>query len=120
MGLLEVKIPDWRILSQKYLNEAMLHGYVEECNSGLQVTQAGRQELASLREEGFNPGQWIFVEQRMEEKLLVNCPQCGQENVGQWYTREFVCTGCEAVITYRECTSIERIPFNVVSHNGEG
>lgn len=111
LGQLPVKIPDWELISRKYLNETMLHGYVEERDGCLHITGAGRKELSALQKQGFNAGQWIFVEQRMQEKLLAICPQCGQPNVGQWYTREFVCTGCHAAVTYRECTSIERIPL---------
>ncbi len=106
---LPVKIPDWEIISRKYLNETMLHGYAEERDGLLHVTGAGKKELSALYKEGFNAGQWVFVEQRMQEKLLAICPRCGQPNVGQWYTREFTCTGCKAVVTYRECFSIERI-----------
>ncbi len=112
LGQLPVNIPDWEIISRKYLNETMLHGYVVERDNLLYLTESGEKELFALRAEGFNAGQWIFVEQRMQEKLVATCPLCGTRNVGQWYTREFVCNGCKAAVTYRECNSIERIPLN--------
>lgn len=109
-GLMNIplEIPGWRVLCRSYANEALMNRYLMEHNGVLKITEKGRDELALMTEQGFNAGQWIFVEQRMQEHLVVTCPRCGCENNAQWYQETFSCTGCAAVISFKECDSIER------------
>lgn len=108
LSSLGIEIPGWEVFCRSYVNEALMNGYLMENNSKLQLTEKGAGELGRMMANGFNSGQWIFVEQRMQELLLVTCPKCGHENRGQWYRDSFTCAACSAGITFKECDSIER------------
>ncbi len=105
---LPLDIQDWKILGKSCFDDALLNGYIEENQGILSLTEKGTLELSQMIENGFNAGQWIFVEQRMLEYLLVVCPKCGTENTAQWYWSSFLCSGCKESSTFKQCDSIVR------------
>jgi len=104
----DMNLPGWHVLAKSHLNEAMMRGFFTLNGDILEVTEQGELELASMIERGFDPEHWIFVEQRLHENLLVNCPHCKAENVAHWYWTNFSCSSCGRDIMFKNCGAVLR------------
>ena len=104
----DMNLPGWQVLAKSHINEALMRGFFTRNGDILEVTEQGELELVSMREKGFDPGHWIFVEQRLHENLLVNCPHCKAENVAHWYWTNFFCSSCGRDIMFKNCGAVLR------------
>jgi peptidoglycan/xylan/chitin deacetylase (PgdA/CDA1 family) len=110
----DMNLPGWHVLAKSHLNEALMHGFFTRNGDILEVTEQGELELVSMKEKGFDPGHWIFVEQRLHENLLVNCPHCKAENVVHWYWTNFFCSSCGHDTMFKNCGTVLRTHHSLV------
>ena len=103
---LTADIPGWQVLAMSYIKEAIMHNYLRIDRDRLVITSKGRQELDSLKANGYDSKQWLFVEERLHEILHVTCPQCGYENSTHWYWTSFTCGKCNREIELYDCRDI--------------
>ena len=99
-------IPGWQVLAMSYIKEAIMHNYVRIDHDRLIITPKGLQELESLKAEGFDSNQWLFIEERLHEVLHVPCPHCNYENSTHWYWTSFTCRKCNREVELRNCSDI--------------
>lgn len=95
---------EWKSLALKYLHEVCLLGYAEIDDRTVMLTEKGVAMLESACQERFDPEFWSFIEMRLHESLLVQCPECGEENHTHFFWGTYECSGCSAHKTLSEST----------------
>ena len=103
-----MNLPGWQVLAKSHIDEALMRGFFTRNGDILEVTEQGELELVSMKEKGFDPEHWIFIEQRLHENLLVNCPHCKAENVAHWYWSNFFCSSCGRDVMFKNCGAVLR------------
>jgi uncharacterized lipoprotein YddW (UPF0748 family)/peptidoglycan/xylan/chitin deacetylase (PgdA/CDA1 family) len=89
-------VPGWSILGGRYLEEAGLLRYAYLGLGEIYLSEQGANELKRGRANGFDRDRWEFVERRLHEVLMVECPHCGEATVSQWYWTDFTCRQCKS------------------------
>lgn len=101
-------ISGWKILGQRYMEEACRLGYVRIENRKAALTNEGREMLRQTREEGYDRELWEFMELRLHETLTASCPACGTDNATHWFWEGFDCSRCGTDVLLVNCTRVER------------
>jgi hypothetical protein len=97
----------WKDLGQRYFEEAVILGYINRNNGSTTITELGKQMLVQTRSEGYDKHKWDFVEMRLHETLVADCPLCGRSNITHWYWSDFECSGCRKKISIQDCFKVE-------------
>jgi peptidoglycan/xylan/chitin deacetylase (PgdA/CDA1 family) len=85
---------EWKALALKYFHEACLLGYASIEDRSVALTLSGRMTLLKAREAGYDRSLWVFVERRLHETVVADCPHCGRENLTHFFWDTYECTGC--------------------------
>jgi hypothetical protein len=105
----------WKDLAHRYFEEAVILGYINRNNGSTAITELGKQKLAQARSEGYDKQKWDFVEMRLHETLVADCPSCGRSNITHWYWSDFECSGCRKKVSMRDCFKVEIKQANVAT-----
>jgi peptidoglycan/xylan/chitin deacetylase (PgdA/CDA1 family) len=92
-------LPGWSVLGVRYLEEASLLGYTRLGEGRLEISEHGEAALARGLAEGYDRMLWEFIERRLHETLVVECPSCGELNLSQWFWADFTCRRCRTRTT---------------------
>ncbi len=103
---IDFDVPGWQIFAMSYLKEALMHNYLQLSQDKIAITKKGLDEFNKMTENGFTPDQWVFIEKRLHENLIVSCPYCSAENTAHWYWPHFTCSSCDQDVSFRECKTI--------------
>ena len=95
-----------RIGLSQPLKQAMQAGLVEDAGRGLTPTAAGRNEIRSAREAGFDLDYGSFLLERMNETLSAECMICGADNAFHFFWPSFECKECGNLCSVEECENI--------------
>lgn len=86
----------------RYLNEALLQGYIVAAPDRLTRTEAGRNVLETARlDSNYDPEHWLRVEAHLREVLSIQCDQCGEDNRTQSFVTDFPCSHCGSPVVLR-------------------
>ncbi|NTV01594.1 MAG: polysaccharide deacetylase family protein [Chlorobiaceae bacterium] len=85
---------EWKSLALKYFHEVCLLGYAEIDDRNVTLTPQGWELLERARADGFEVSFWSFIESRLHEAVLVQCPLCGAENITHFFWSSYECSAC--------------------------
>lgn len=103
---LDVKIPGWQVLSMRYIEEALLLGYIVLEGGCAALSPKGHDEIQKIKSNGYSREYWMFVERRLHETLVASCPDCHAANVTHWFWPTFTCFKCNREVSLASCTDI--------------
>lgn len=79
----------------KRIEEAGLLGYLGINGIKLvTITDSGHKTLKKSIEEGYNSALINFIDQRLKENIVINCPRCDSKTLGYWFWGNYECSGC--------------------------
>ncbi|MBI3772857.1 MAG: hypothetical protein HY272_09185 [Gammaproteobacteria bacterium] len=94
----------------RFVEESNLLGYVAIDGNRVSITDKGRQFLIHWQDAGYSKDCLSFLEARLKESLLLDCPYCGAHTLGHWFWENFQCIGCHRHLDISESSLIHRKP----------
>lgn len=92
----------------RFVEESNLLNYLIIDGNQVSITDKGRQYLQHWQRAGYSKGSLAFLEARLKESLVLDCPYCGTHTLGHWFWENFQCTGCHRHLDVSESSLIHR------------
>ncbi len=99
----------WHQSAFRHVHEAVLLDLIRFDGNSIVLTEHGQAELDAARAEGIDAEFCEFVEQRLAERLTVQCPRCKTMNLTDFYWQEVDCKGCGRPITVVTLAKVGRL-----------
>ncbi len=92
----------------RYVEESNLLNYVALNGNTVSITEKGQQYLMRWNNSGYSKDCLSFLEARLKESLMLDCPYCGAHTLGHWFWENFQCIGCHRHLDVSESSAIHR------------